>query len=475
MWPARRGVASRYDRAMTDIQQQLETNQAAAEQRLRDWLAIPSISTDPAHKDDVRRAGQWCAQQLRGMGLEAELLPTAGHPCVVAHAPDAMVANPAAPRVLFYGHFDVQPPDPVDGWTSPPFEPTVRDGAIYARGASDDKGQTLCILEALRAYHEAGQKLPGPVTLLIEGEEEIGSIHLNDFLDQHRDRLAADIAVVSDTSMWDAAHGPQVAITYAMRGLVYFDAQLHGPKRDLHSGVYGGTMANPATLLARVLGRLFDDDNRIAIPGFYDDVAPVTPEEHDRWQRLGFGEQAYFDSIGAASFGEKDRSVLERRWARPSCDVNGLYGGFMGEGAKTVIPRFAGAKVSFRIPAHMDPHKVARQFTDWLHQQDVGGCRWQITNHGEAWPVAADLNSPHMAAAQRAIQAVTGQEAALVREGATIPVGAELKNRLGVDTLFIGFGLNSDNIHSPDEHLGLDRFHLGARVHARLLQEIAAG
>jgi len=355
----------------------------------------------------------------------------------------------------------------------PPFEPTVRDGRVYARGASDDKGQVLCFIEALRAYLATGQKLPCPVTLLIEGEEECGSVTLPVVLDKHKDLLQADLCVVSDTSMWEGKHGQTPSITYALRGLVYFDLKLHGPSRDLHSGVYGGTLASPATVLARVLGKLFDDDNRIAIPGFYDDVAPPEDEERALWEQLGFDEQAFLDGVGAEPFGEAGFSTLARRWARPSCDINGLYGGYGGAGAKTVIASFAGAKVSFRIPANMDPRKVAKQFTDWIHAHDVAGCRWELTSHGEAWPVATPLDSPYVAAARRAIEAAAGRPAALIREGATIPIVADFQKTLGLDTLLIGFGLEGDNIHSPDEHFGLDRFHLGCRTNARLLSQIA--
>ena len=386
--------------------------------------------------------------------------------------------------MLFYGHYDVQPPDPLDGWTTGAFEPTVRDGKLYARGASDDKGQIMMFLEALKAYRDTDTPLPCHVTVMIEGEEECGSVSLPAFLEsshklfgrRSRSRLrtgTADntVCVVSDTCMWDA---DTPAITYALRGLVYFDVKLHGPSRDLHSGVYGGSLANPATQLARVLGKLHDDNGRITIPGFYDDVAELTQDVKDEFARLNFDENAFTGDVGATPFGEAGFDTLERRWVRPACDINGLYGGYMGEGAKTVIPTFAGAKVSFRIPADMDPGKVAQQFTDWIRSQNVGGCRWELENHGEAWPVAVANDSPWLAAASRALEATAGKKPALVRDGATIPVIADFKNQLGIDTLLIGFGLNGDNIHSPDEHFALDRFHLGCRTHAALLAEIGA-
>lgn len=457
-----------------------------AVKRLSKLLAIPSISTDPAYDKHVHAAASWVAAYCEELGMNVETLqPTSpegkkGHPIVVARSTPKMVADDAKNRVLFYGHYDVQPPDPLDGWTTPPFEPTVRDNKLFARGTSDDKGQVMTFLEALRAFHDTDTKLPCHVTVLIEGEEECGSVSLPAFLQDHADLLEADdhtVCVVSDTSMWETKdparpEGYLPAITYALRGLVYFDLKLHGPDRDLHSGVYGGTLANPATQLVGVLGKLTNDDNHITIPGFYDDVLPVTGEEHDAWKKLNFNEHNFTGDVGSHPFGERDFSTLERRWTRPAVDINGLYGGYMGEGAKTVIPTFAGAKVSFRIPANMDPRKVAQQFTDWLHQHDTGGCRWEITNHGEADPVATPTDSPWVVAASAAIRQTAGVAPALVRSGATIPVIADFKNRLGIDTLLIGFGLNSDNIHSPDEHLGLDRFLLGCQTHAALLDHL---
>ncbi len=463
----------------------LDAHRDQAVARLGDLLAIPSVSTDPARRGDVRAACLWCATQLQDLGLDVRIEETgdptadptadAGHPALIATAPPHLITNPDAPRVLFYGHYDVQPPDPLDLWTTPPFQPTLRNAAIYARGASDDKGQTLLFIEALRACLQTAGQLPCPVTLLIEGEEEIGSQHLPALVHAHRDTLAADVALISDTSMWDLPNRPpQPAVTYGLRGLVYFDIQLQGPSRDLHSGVYGGTLANPANLLTRILANLFDDQNRVTLPHFYDDVAAVTPEEHDAWQRLGFDESQFLNAVGVTQpFGEAGFSTLERRWARPSCDINGLYSGFTGQGAKTVLPRFAGAKVSFRIAPHQNTHTIADTFEDWLRSQDTGGCTWTITRHGEAEPSLMPTDSPYLQATRRAIQHITGEPPALIREGATIPIGADFKRILHIDTLFVGFGLNSDAIHSPDEHFALDRFHLGAKVHTAILHELA--
>ena len=454
----------------------LNNHQSEAVDRLQQFLTIQSVSTDPAFSQEVRRGAKWVARELNKIGMEVTVYDTAGHPVVLAKTPNQLLAPGAAeaPHVLFYGHYDVQPPDPIDLWTTPPFLPEVRDGAIYARGASDDKGQVCCFLEALRAWTQNNGKLPVPVTVLIEGEEECGSVNLQPFIKKHKENLAADIVVISDTSMWD---DQTVTITYGLRGLLYFDVQLHGPSRDLHSGVYGGVLANPATMITRIIGKLFDSENRITIPGFYDDVATLSDQEAAQWEALDFDEHK--DCLGPVGvdtpFGEEGYSTLQRRWARPSCDINGIYGGYMGEGAKTVIPSFAGAKVSFRLALNQNANKIAKAFEGWLHLHDTGGCEWKITNHGAADPVGVSSDSPFVAAAQRAIKQSSGKAAVLAKEGATIPVVADFKNVLGLDSLLIGFGLNSDCIHSPDEHFALDRFNLGCRTHALLLSELAKG
>lgn len=459
-----------------DVFQFLDRNADAALNRLQDFLSIPSVSTDPAYRDGVQQGARWVADALAGVGLQAEIHQTAGHPIVLGHGKAKPSAGSSSPprRALFYGHYDVQPPDPIDKWTTPPFEPAVRDAAVYARGASDDKGQVCCFIEALRAWHTVHGGFPVDVTVMIEGEEECGIVQLGPFMQQHRDELTADIALVSDTSMWETPSGPRLAITYGLRGLLYFDLKLHHTARDLHSGVYGGSLANPATLLTKVLGGLFDDQHRVAIPGFYDDVAPVSEDERRRWAELDFDESAFWESIGATGpFGESGYTTLERRWARPSCDVNGLYGGYMGEGAKTVIPTFAGAKVSFRLAPNQDADRVAEAFIKWLHSHTVGGCRWEITELGRAWPVVVPTDSPYMAAAERAGVLSSGEPPAMIREGATIPVVADFKKLLGMDTLLIGFGRTNDRIHAPDEKFDLSCLALGARTHAALLAELA--
>jgi len=419
------------------VLKKLEANGPERLARLIDYLAIASVSTDPQYKPDIARAAQFTADQLAACGLAAEVRPTR---------------------------------DPIDKWTTPPFEPTERNGALYARGASDDKGQVACFIEALRAWHETHGEIPANLTVMIEGEEECGSVNLDPFIDEHKDELTADVAIVSDTSMWDSG---VPAITYALRGLLYFDIKLFGPSRDLHSGVYGGTIANPANELVKVLGRLFDDDHRVTVPGFYDNVAAVTDDERAAWDKLPFDEIAWAKSVGLDEpFGEAAFSTLERRWSRPSCDINGLYGGYEGEGAKTVIPSFAGAKVSFRLAADQDPNRIAELFRAWLEQRTPAGCRWRITEHGRAFPARVDTDSPFLAAASRAMTTGCGAEPLLVREGATIPVIGTFKTKLGIDTLLMGFGLHDDAIHSPNEKFELANFDMGCRSHAAMIDEL---
>ncbi|MCG8549555.1 MAG: M20/M25/M40 family metallo-hydrolase [Desulfobacterales bacterium] len=403
------------------------------------------------------------------LNIPTEVHETPGHPVVVAKTSEDNVSDPHAPRILFYGHYDVQPSTPDDKWDTPPFEPTVRDGNIYARGACDDKGQVSCILEAIRAIQQnhPDKKLPCHITLLLEGEEEIGSPSLPKFIKDHTDLLGSDVCVVCDTSMWNA---DTPAITYGLRGLLYFDIQLHGPSRDLHSGVYGGTLANPCNILTRVLGNLFDDKNRINIPGFYDEVDPLTDAEKSMWDKLDFDEHEFLGQVDAKPYGEHRYTTLERRWARPSCDVNGIYGGYMDKGAKTVIPTFAGAKVSFRIPASMNPVRTAKLFTDWLNDQDVADLEWKLENHGVAYPTITPLDSPYMTVAQTAIEKAAGKKPALIRDGATIPIVADIKQTLGIDSLLIGFGLESDAIHSPNEHFAISRHLLGIKTIATFLK-----
>lgn len=454
--------------------QHLAQSRAAIEGRFLEFLRIPSVGAQSAHDADTLRAAQWVADHLRASGFADIQLPQreGGHPCVIAQTTDAMVENPSAPRVLFYGHYDVQPADPLHLWTSPPFEPVVKDGVVYARGASDDKGQVLCFLEALRAYKETGRKLPCPLTVCIEGEEESKGRTLPALCAKEKDLLKADICLISDTALWDGQSGPEPSITYALRGLAYFEVRLRTLSRDLHSGVYGGTILNPANLLTRILAKLVDDNGHITIPRFYDDVEAISPAQRKAWEDLRFDDTAFIGQVNGIRHGEAGFNTLERNWARPTCDINGLTAGYQGEGAKTVIPAVASAKVSFRLPARMDPDKVEAQFRAWVQSHVPAGAQVEILNHGGAHPVAVSTDSPFIAASCRALKTVFHREPVLMGCGATIPIAADFKRELGLDTLFVGFGLNSDSIHSPNECFGLDRLAQGCDTHVEILAEI---
>ncbi len=453
----------------------LDRDQDAAIDRLKTFVSMPSVSTDPAYAEDVARAAQWIGDRLSGMGLATEVHRTAGHPIVVARG-----GEPAGSKhLIFYGHYDVQPPDPIDQWTSDPFDPVVEQGALRGRGASDDKGQVSCFVEALAAWMSVHGHVPVRVTVVLEGEEESGSEQLPRFIAEHADALRRPdddaVVVISDTTMWPGRDGDRVAITCGLRGNLYYDVKLHGPSRDLHSGVFGGTVPNPATLLTAVLGHLFDTDRRVTVPGFYDDVAPLDDEERRRWATLGFDEKVFLGGVGIDQpVGEAGFDTLARRWVRPSCDICGLYGGYGGEGAKTVIPSFAGAKVGFRLAPNQNPARIAEAFEAWLRGFDVLGCRWKLTHLGHAEPVVMPLASPFIAAATRAVRRVADHDPVLVREGATIPILADFKKSLGLDSLLLGFGREDDRIHAPNEKFDLACFRTGCRTHAALLAEVAA-
>ena len=460
------------------VLEQIDRNHDAAVDRLVQWLRIPSVSTDPQRVADIAAAAEFTRQRLDACGLATQLLPTAGHPSVFGDShPDATPGK--LPTVLFYGHYDVQPAEPLDLWKSPPFSPEIRDAshgpAVFARGASDDKGQVAAFLEALLAWKQVHGHAPLRVKALIEGEEEIGSIHLPPVIEAQRDLLRCDTVLVSDTSQWEMPDGTaHPAITYGLRGLVYFDIQLHGASRDLHSGIYGGTLANPATVLTRILGQLFDDQHRVTIPGFYKDVVDPTSEEHNRWSKLGFDGKHFLREVGVdTEYGEAGFTTLERKWCRPACDINGVYGGFAGKGAKTVLPNMAGAKVSFRLAPSQDPLAIADAFEHWLRAHDTHGLRWQITRLGEAPPVLTPTDAPQVAAVSRAVEQVTGKAPPLVRDGATIPIVADLQRVLDVPVILLGFGRADDALHAPNEKFDLAAFRAGTRCHAAALAHLS--
>jgi acetylornithine deacetylase/succinyl-diaminopimelate desuccinylase-like protein len=440
--------------------------------RLKELLRIPSVSTDPSHDADTRRAADWCAEQLGDVGFEATVRRTKGHPMVVAHADGAA----GGPHVLYYGHYDVQPPDPLELWEHPPFEPAIVEGPrgprIVARGAVDDKGQVMTFVEAFRAWRAAHGALPARVTVLLEGEEESGSKSLDPFLEANRAELVADVAMVSDTSMWDIE---TPAITYMLRGLAYFEVTLHGPGHDLHSGGYGGAVVNPLNALSEILGGIHDARGRVTFGGFYDDVRALSPAERSAWQALDFDEAAFLRSAGVSmAFGEEGCSVLERIWARPTCDVNGMWGGYTGRGAKTVIPATASAKLSCRLVADQDPKRVERSVRRYFEERTPPGCRWEFQTHGCSPAIRVPTDSPHFEAARRGLRETFGRDPVLVGCGGSIPVVGSFQRILGVDSLLVGFGLDDDRVHSPNEKFEVRCFEMGIRSHIAMLDALAA-
>ncbi|MDR3635146.1 MAG: dipeptidase [Isosphaeraceae bacterium] len=453
--------------AIEQVDAYLDSHREVFEEQLKTLLRIPSISAQPAHNDDTLRAATFVRDDLVAMGCEAELVPTKGHPIIYAERHDA----PGGPTLLIYGHYDVQPPEPLEPWLSPPFEPTVRDGNIYARGATDDKGQMLTHLKAIEAWLKTAGSLPVNVKVLIEGEEEVGGAGLEAFVAEHRKRLACDYAVISDTSQF----APGIpAITYGLKGLSYFELKIQGAKTDLHSGTFGGAVANPCNALAAILASLKGADGRILIPGFYDAVRPLEDWERAAFAKLPFSESEFQASVGAPELvGEAGYSTLERKWARPTCDVNGLYGGYQGPGPKTVLPARAGAKLSFRLVPDQDPKTISQLFRAHVERVCPPGVTCEVIEYHGAPAVRVNVDTPGVRAAVRAIEAGFGTPPVFIREGGSIPVVGLLKEQLGVDTLLLGWGQSDDNLHGPNEKFSLADFHRGIKTSAHLLAELA--
>jgi acetylornithine deacetylase/succinyl-diaminopimelate desuccinylase-like protein len=436
---------------------------------LTEYLAIPSISALPEHAADVRRAAEWTADELRRIGLEhVRLVETPGHPVVYGD----WLGAPGAPTMLFYGHYDVQPVDPLNLWTSPPFEATIRDGEIYARGAADDKGQVFMHFKAIEAHMRQAGRLPVNIKVVLEGEEEVGSAHLDDFIRAQKAELAADVVVISDSPMF--ARGVP-SICYGLRGLVYFQIDLRGSKSDLHSGSFGGAVANPAFVLAQVIAQMKDRGGRVKIPGFYEDVRPLTEEERAEFRKLPFNERAYRKELGAPKlFGESGFTTLERVWARPTFEVNGLLSGFTGEGAKTVLPAVAMAKVSMRLVPDQDPDRIADLFEAHVRKVTPKTVELEITRMHGGKPWMAAFDNPYVRAAGRAIEQGFGTAPVFNREGGSIPVVSTFQEVLGLPSVMFGVGLPDENAHAPDEKLDLGNFHSGIIASAHLYREFAA-
>jgi len=451
---------------MSDIDAYLEAEAGRFEAELCELLHIPSVSTDRKYNDEVRRAAGWVEQQLKSIGLATETIETERHPIVYAESPPVE----GQPTMLVYGHYDVQPPEPLDEWISPPFEPTERDGNLYARGATDDKGQMFTHIKAAEAWMKTAGRLPVQLKFLIEGEEEVGSGSLHKYLPENSDKLACDAVVISDTSQF----APGVpAITYGLRGIAYFELLLTGPSQDLHSGVFGGAVTNPATALVRMLSQLLDEDSRVQVPGFYEDVLPLEEREREAFAELPFDEAAFCEQLGVRDLsGEAGYSTLERRWTRPSFDINGIWGGYQGEGGKTVLPAKAGAKFSFRLVPNQNPHKIRGALEQKLRALCPPGIEMELIDMHGSPGVVFSLDSPAMEAAARAIEHGFGRYPVFIREGGSIPIVNEFRDTLGVDVLLLGWGLNDDNTHSPNEKFCLTDFHRGIKSSAKLFEEL---
>jgi acetylornithine deacetylase/succinyl-diaminopimelate desuccinylase-like protein len=433
------------------------------------FIRFPSISTLPERKGDVAACADWMAAKLRAIGLESKVHPTGGHPIVIGR--NQHVAGRRT--VMIYGHYDVQPVDPLGEWTTPPFEPVVRDGVLFARGSTDNKGQILAhILGVGETLQEKGE-LPVNLIFLIEGEEEIGSKHLETFLNAHQEELRCDLIAISDTGMV-AKRTP--TFTYGLRGLAAMEVRVFGPSTDLHSGIFGGAVMNPATALARLVATLHDADGRIAVAGLYDDVAPLEQWERDAWARLPLGDAEARAHTGVSElFGEAGYSSVERMWARPTAEVNGMWGGFQGEGSKTVIPREAFVKLTFRLVPNQRPADVLAKVSAHLVAHCPPGVRLEIKPGHSGEPYATDPHSAFGTAAQRALAAAfPGKEVALIREGGSIPIVNTFKRVLGVETLLLGLALPDCRAHAPDENFPLENFEAGIRLNRRLLEELAA-
>jgi len=448
------------------VTEYLKQNRDQSVAELNELLRIPSVSAKSEHKADTAAAADWLATRMRDIGLTVEIVPTAGHPVVLGEWRGAE----GAPTLLVYGHYDVQPPEPLDEWKTPPFEPTERDGKLFARGSVDDKGQVYLHLKAVEAHLKSNGTLPVNVVFLIEGEEEIGSPNLAEFLAANAQRLRADAVMISDTTMF--APGLP-SITIGLRGLAYMEVRVQGPSVDLHSGAYGGAVVNPANALAKIIAQLHDEQGRVTVPGFYDLVQPISAEEKQVIAGLPFEEEALREEVGAPKLGgEAGYGPLERLWVRPTLDVNGLLSGYTGEGAKTVLPCRAMAKISMRLVPDQEYHAIERAFTEHVQSLAPEGVTVEVEALHGGQPWFAAPSGPVFEAARRALAKAYGREPVTIREGGSIPIVKAFEDTLHAPVVLIGFGLPGENAHAPNEWMSLDNFHRGAEAIAALYDEL---
>jgi len=454
---------------VANILEFIDSNKERYIEELKGFLGYPSISNNPANKKDVEECAMYLKQHLEKIGMEnAKVYPTDGHPVVYA---DWLHAGNDKPTALVYGHYDVQPVDPIDLWTSPPFKAEVRNGSIYARGSADDKGQVMVHLKALEAHLKNNKSLPVNLKIIIEGEEEIGSMHLDDFIAEHKDLLKADVVIISDTAMYDKGYP---AIGYALRGLCYMQVELTGPNRDLHSGQFGGAVENPINALAKMITRLKDDKGRILIDGFYDNVLPLSEEERTEFRKLPFDDNKYMESLKVDElFGEEGYSTLERIWARPTLDCNGIWGGFTGEGAKTVLPSKAYAKISMRLVPNQEPEKIEKLFTAYIKKIAPKSVKVSVKGLHHGKPAITPIDSKWVKAAFEAMKQAFGKEPVFIREGGSIPIVVTFQEILKAPAVLLGFGLPDENAHSPDENMNLDNFYKGIKTSSIFYNELA--
>ena len=452
---------------MDKYEQFIDENLQRFDDTLIEFLKIPSISAQPEHKNDIRKACEFLRDYLANLGLEPKIYETAGHPILYAE----YLKVKDKPTALIYGHYDVQPVDPLDLWDSPPFEPVIKNNIIYARGTADDKGQLMVHVHAVETYLKSGGEIPVNLKIIFEGEEETASEHLDEFLEKNREMLKCDLAIISDSSQFGK---DMPALTYGLRGIAPCEVKVIGPNRDLHSGSYGGAVANPINILCSLIAQLHDENRHITIDGFYDDVAEIEDWEKDEFARLPFDEKAYMKNLGIdALMGEKGFSTLERKWARPTLDCNGIYGGYMAEGQKTIIPSWAGCKVTMRLVPNMDPAKVCNQFEAYLKKIAPPSVKVEVTKISGAKAAIVSKNNPIMRAAEKALEYGFGKKPFYIREGGSIPIVNTFKELLGVDTILFGLCQPDCNAHSPNEFFGLDDFHRGIKSAVFLYDELA--